>query len=132
MEKGEEEGLVNIEENMNNVLERLGLKGWSLVWAPEKGSKRGQVIPKERLIIIYDEDPTRAWETFQHELVELRFRKVLRPYRELCNKLIEVVENVIYIEKENFINELPDLLQAIKEGMPDLNEPRTDLEKRSG
>jgi len=132
LEKGEEEGLVNIEENMNNVLERLGLKGWTSVWEPRKGSKRGKIIPRERLIIIYDKDPSRAWETFQHELVELRLRRVLRPYRELCNKLIEVVENIAYMEKETFINDLPELLQAIKEGMPDLEETQTDLEKGEG
>lgn len=124
----EEKGVLNIEENMNNVLERVGLKGWIPVWAPGKSSKRGEVIPRKRLIIIYDKDPSKAWETFQHELVELKLRRVLRPYRLLCNKLIEVVERVTYMEKEAFINELPDLLQAIKEGAPDPKEPRTDLE----
>jgi len=118
---------VNIEENMNNVLKRLGHKGWTSVWSPEESPKRGKVIPRERLIIIYDKDPSRAWETFQHELVELRLRRVLRPYRELTNKLIEVVENIAYIEKETFINDLPELLQAIKECMPDLEELRKDL-----
>ena len=132
VEKGEEAWPVNIEENMNNVLERLGLKGWKSVWEPRKGSKRGEIIPRERLIIIYDKDPSKAWETFQHELVELRLRSVLRPYRELCNKLVEVIENVTYMEKEDFINELPDLLQAIKEGIPDLDESPTDMEKVSG
>ncbi|GAG59676.1 unnamed protein product [marine sediment metagenome] len=116
MEKREEKGLVNIEENMNTVLERVGFRGWTSVWAPGKSSKRGEVIPRERLVIIYDKDPSRAWETFQHELVELKLRRVLRPYRVLCNKLIEVVEKVTYVEKEAFINELPDLLQAIKGG----------------
>jgi len=113
---------MSIEENMNNVLESLGLKGWTSVWEPRKGPKRGEVIPKERLIIIYDPDPSRAWDTFQHELIELKLRSVLRPYREITNKLIEVIEKVTYMEKEKFINELPDLLQAIKEGMPDLDE----------
>jgi hypothetical protein len=117
---------VNIEENMKNVLESLGLKGWTSVWEPRKGPKRGEVIPKERLIIIYDQDPSGAWDAFQHELIELKLRRVLRPYRELCNKLIEVVERVTYVEKEAFIKDLPDLLQAIKEGMPDLNESETD------
>lgn len=113
---------------MNHVLERVGFKGWTSVWAPGKSSKRGEVIPIERLIIVYDKDPSRAWETFQHELVELRLRRVLRPYRELCNKLIEVVEKVTYIEKEAFINELPDLLQAIEEGMQNPKESQTELE----
>jgi len=122
------EGLVNIEENMNNVLERVGLKGWTSVWAPEKSSRRGEIIPRKRLIIVYDKDTSKAWETFSHELVELRLRSVLRPYRELCNKLIEVVESVTYVEKEAFINELPDLLQAIKEEAPDLKEPQSELE----
>jgi len=113
---------MNIEENMSNVLERVGYKGWTSAWAPGKSSKRGEVIPRERLIIVYDEDPQRAWETFRHELVELKLRRVLRPYRVLCNKLIEVVEKVTYEEKEAFIKELPDLLQVIQEGMPDPEE----------
>ena len=119
VETGEDERPVNIEENMNTVLERVGLKGWKSVWTPEKSSKRGEVILKERLIIVYDKDPSKAWETFRHELVELKLRRVLRPYRILCNKLIEVVEKVTYEEKEAFINELPDLLQAINDGAPD-------------
>lgn len=119
---------MSVEADMNEVLVRVGYKGWTLAWAPGKNSKRGEVIPRERLIIIYDEDPQRAWETFQHELVELKLRRVLRPYRELCNKLIEVVEKVTYVEKEAFIKELPDLLQAIEEGKPDPKKPKTDLE----
>ena len=119
---------MNIEENMNRVLERVGYKGWTSAWAPGKSSKRGEVIPRERLIIVYDKDPQRAWETFQHELVELRLRRVLRPYRLVCNKLIEVVEKVTYEEKETFINELPNLLKAIEECKPDPEESLTDLE----
>ncbi len=118
-----------IEENMNGVLERVGLRGWTSVWAPGKSSKRGEVKPRERLIIVYDEDPLRAWETFRHELVELKLRRILRPYRVLCNKLIEAVEKVTYMEKETFIKELPDLLQAIKEGKPDLKEPQSEVEE---
>ncbi|MBA7646473.1 hypothetical protein ES703_54237 [subsurface metagenome] len=113
---------------MNRVLERVGYKGWTSAWAPGKSSKSGEVIPRERLIIIYDKDPSKAWETFRHELVELRLRRVLRPYRLVCNKLIEAVEKVTYEEKETFIKELPDLLQAIEEGKPDLKELLTDLE----
>jgi len=125
MEKREEKGLVKIEENMNNVLERVGFRGWISVWAPGKSSKRGEVIPRERLVIIYDKDPSRAWETFQHELVELTLRRVLRPYRLLCNKLIELVEEVTYIEKEAFIKELPDLLSALREHAPEIDSSKT-------
>jgi hypothetical protein len=116
---------LNIEENMNHVLERVGFKGWTSVWAPGKSSKRGEVIPIERLIIVYDKDPSGAWETFQHELVELRLRRVLRPYRELCNKLIELVEEVTYIEKEKFIKELPDLFSAFREYAPEIDSSET-------
>ena len=125
MEKREEKGLVKIEENMNNVLERVGFRGWLSVWAPGNNSKRGEVIPRERLVIIYDKDPARAWETFQHELVELTLRRVLRPYRLLCNKLIELVEEVTYIEKEAFIKELPDLLNTLREHAPEIDSSKT-------
>lgn len=116
---------MNIEENMNTVLERVGFRGWISVWAPGNNSKRGEVIPRERLVIIYDKDPSRAWETFQHELVELTLRRVLRPYRLLCNKLIELVEEVTYIEKEAFIKELPDLLSALRENAPEIDSSKT-------
>jgi len=112
-----------LEDQMDAVLNSLGLKGWASVWIPGDGSKRGAVLLDKRLIAIYDKTPREAWDTFQHELIELRLRRVMRPYRILCNKLIEAVEKVTYREKEEFIDELPEILRTIegyKEGLKEL------------
>ena len=107
------EKIEDMERRWNDSLNRLGLRGWTAAWSPGKGSKRGEILLEERLIVIYDREPAEAWDTFLHEIVELKLRPVLRPYRDFTNALITLIEKLVYAHKERFIDELPDLLEII-------------------
>jgi len=98
---------------MNRALSRLGLE-YRVVWGPDPEAKRrGETIPEQSLIVIHDVDPSQAWDTLIHEVVELKLRRVIAPYRGLVNKLIEFIEGETYREKERFIEELVPLLREL-------------------
>lgn len=102
-----------VEEEMNRTLSNLGIE-YSVIWSPDpKSSDRGQIISGQRIIIIYDEDPAQAWDTLAHEVVELKLSKLLKPYHDLLNNLIDFIEKHIYKNKERVIEELVPLLRGL-------------------
>lgn len=104
------------EERANNVLTRLGLGYWRVCWLPDSSCQiRGRAFPEKSLIEINDSNEKAAWDTFLHEVVELKLRLVTQPYREMCNALIGTIEKLTYTRKEQFINDLPKLLKIIEE-----------------
>jgi len=95
------------EKYMNETLHRLGLGHWSVCWLPELSSLvRGRVLPKKRLIEIFDVDMDEAWKTLFHEVIEIKLRSTLRPYRLLVNSLIGIIEEIADNEKDVFIETL--------------------------
>ncbi len=65
-------------------------------------------------IIIYDVDQEEVWNTFTHELIEYKLKKVTNVYRETVNVLIEVIQKIAYSEKESFIETIPILIDAVR------------------
>ncbi len=101
------------EEKANNLLIRLGLGQWRICWLPDSSYPiRGRVVPEKLLIEIYDLDEEAAWSTFIHEIVEIKMRSALRPYRILVNKLIEGYQELVDGEKDRFIEGLKDVFEA--------------------
>ena len=120
----------NIETGMNRVLARVH-PGWRAVWVPDPDMlRRGEVDAGQRLIIVYDVNQDQAWETFTHELLELKLRPLLGVYREIINQLIAVLEKVAYSQKERLIEELPALLRVVGEAAPKLDAAPADGEAR--
>jgi hypothetical protein len=102
------------EEKAKNALYRLG--HWRVCWLPYPSYPiRGRVVPEKQVIEIYDAGEEAAWETFLHEVLELKLRLVTQPYREMCNALIETIEKLTYARKEQFINDLPKVLKIFEE-----------------
>mgnify|MGYP001298183262 CR=1 FL=1 len=100
------------EKYMNETLRRLGLGYWSVYWLPDLSSSvRGRVLPKKMLIEIFDVDIDEAWKTFFHEVIEIKLRSTLRPYRLLVNSLIGIIEEITDNEKDIFIESLTDLIK---------------------
>lgn len=109
---------MSVEKNMNKVLARI-LPNWTALWNPRPdSSKHGEILLEEQIIMVYDTNPSEAWTTFQHELVELRLREVTRPYRELVNSLISLIEKLTYQRKESFIDSLPELFEIVGKVAP--------------
>lgn len=102
-----------------DVLSRLGLGHWRVSWLPDLLPQiRGQAIPDKRLIEIYDIDKNEAWNTFIHEVVEIKLRSALRPYRILVNKLLEGYQEIADKEKDIFIEGLPGTFEAFRDFLP--------------
>ena len=109
----------DLERRMNQSLVHLSLGRWSACWLPDASFPvRGRVIPEKLLIEIYDVDEADAWETFVHEVVEIKLRLALKPYRILVNKLIEGYQELADGEKDRFIESLPEIFEAARGSPP--------------
>jgi len=98
--------MTGLEERMNMILERLGLP-LRAVWCPDADNRdHARIDVEEGLIIIYDENEDEALKSLFHECLEYRLRSLISPYRELVNKLIEVIEKITYKEKEHVLDQV--------------------------
>ena len=101
------------------ALERLGLSHWLVSWLPNSSYElRGRVLPEKALIEIYDLDEEDALSTFIHEVVEIKLRSALKPYRVLVNKLIEGYQELADGEKDKFIEGLNDVFEVVRDFLP--------------
>ncbi|MFH2110976.1 MAG: hypothetical protein ABIJ47_06930 [Candidatus Bathyarchaeota archaeon] len=108
-----------IQNNMRITLNRLGLGLWSARWLPDSTKRiRGKADPETMSIEVYDVNEAEAWGTFVHEVVEIKMRSALRPYRVLVNKLIEGYQEIADHEKDSFIESLMDVFDAVHESPP--------------
>ena len=109
-------GVNEFEEKAMAALTRLGYGEWRVCWLPDPSYPiRGRAVPEKHTIEIYDVDIEEAWATFLHEVLELKLRLVIQPYREMCNALIGTIEKLTYARKEQFINDLPKVLKIYEE-----------------
>lgn len=109
----------DLENRMKRCLTRLGLGHWKASWLPNSSAPvRGRTIPEKLSIQIYDVDEFDVWETFVHEIVEIKLRSALRPYRILVNKLIEAVQEIADGEKDRFIESLFEVFEAVRDSPP--------------
>ena len=109
----------DFKEKANNALIHLGLGHWIVCWLPDSSYPiRGRVVPEKLLIEIYDLDEEAAWSTFIHEIVEIKMRSALRPYRILVNKLIEGYQELADGEKDRFIEELNAVFEVAQDSPP--------------
>ena len=63
-------------------------------------------------------DEEDAWDTFIHEVVEIKLRSALRPYRVLVNKLIEGYQEITDGEKDRFIESLSEVFEVARGSPP--------------
>ena len=116
-----------IEKRFQGILETFGISGWIVVWNPDHTkNSRGQILPKTKTILIHDEEPEAARDTLIHEILELKLRPMLKPYRSLVNSLIAWADSQVYIEKEKAIENIIPLIikfdekdQTLKEVNPE-------------
>jgi hypothetical protein len=101
-------------------LDCLELSHWRVIWVPDPSSGfKGRNLPERFLIEIHDVDPTEAMDTLFHEVVEIKLRNSLRPYRVLINKLIEGYQEITDMEKDRFIEELPLIFEVFQDSPQD-------------
>ena len=107
---------MTLEQKMKSALKALGMGGWEAVWTPRDGGDlHGETLLSDKLIVVYDKDPETAWATFTHEVLEIKFRDVSRPYRELINAMMGAFDKICYAEKEKFLDSLPHILEVLSQ-----------------
>lgn len=78
-------------------------------WIPGgNGKLSGEV--KGDWIFIYDEDIDTAVETLKHEILDYAISKVIEPYMLMTNKLIGLLNEMVYKRKENLVDSFAKLL----------------------
>lgn len=96
----------NLEAKLNELLMRMGIP-LRAVWCPDKNSREhARINLEEGLIIIFDNNESEALISLFHECLEYRLRNLISPYREVINKLIEVIEKITYKEKERVLDQI--------------------------
>ena len=105
-----------VETEMNRALPRFGLDGWKAVLIPdEKQTLGGQVIAKEKTILIFEKDPAKARDILLHEVLEIKIQPLIADYQEAVNALIKLVERLNYRQKERVIKDLVPYLRYVFE-----------------
>lgn len=76
------------------------------------------MVPEKFLIEVLDDNEVDGWSSFIHEVVEIKLRSALRPYRILVNKLIEGYQELADGEKDRFIESLPEVFEVARGSSP--------------
>jgi len=99
-----------LEEELGRLKRRFDM-GYDLkvVWVPDgNGRLCGEV--KEETIFIYEKDLNKASETLRHEFVDYAVSRIIEPYKEVTNKLISLLNEKAYKQKEALVEKLCKLL----------------------
>jgi len=109
--------LDTLKELLNNLKE-LFRDGYELdvVWVPrENGGLAGEV--RSGKIYIYENDPLKAEEILTHEFIDYLIAKAVRPYLEVVNTIIKLVNRQGHQEKEQIADRLVTvILPLVKPG----------------
>jgi hypothetical protein len=102
-----------VQTKMQKALYQFGIP-LALCWKPDNTKAiHGELC--ENILFIYDTNENDAWDTFVHEILEFKLKKVTAVYRTLINSLIESFEKVCYQQKEEFLESVPKVLELIEE-----------------
>jgi hypothetical protein len=61
---------------------------------------------------VYDEDGEVALETLKHEFVDHAISRIIEPYKEVTNRLIDLINEDAYKRKEKLVETLCELVGA--------------------
>lgn len=107
--------MAKLEVKMQRILDQLNIP-LKVAWTPNPDhNKHGIIEQNSRTIFLFDEKPEDAWQTFTHEALEWRFKRVSQAYRTIINSLIETLENIVYTRKEEFLEFMPQLFRMVEE-----------------
>ncbi len=97
---------------MQEMVDRLGVC-LTVVWVPDESkSVKGEL--KDGFLYVYDQEQAEAFATLSHEIVEFKLKSLTKVYRCMINSLIDGYEKLAYKEKEEFIEFIPRINEAMK------------------
>lgn len=103
-----------LENEMNLALRRIGLLEWKALWMPDPSKEiKGQVIVEQKTILVFSEGPEEAKDSFLHEVIEVKLRKLVGNHYETINGLIKIIQELNHVEKERTINGLVPLIRHL-------------------
>jgi len=99
---------------LEEELERLKYKlqiGYELkvFCVPDSDSSLSGEVRGDK-IFIYETDEEKALETLRHEFLDYAISQIIRPYRQVINKLIKLINEEAYKRKERLIENLKALI----------------------
>jgi len=97
-------------KELERLKRKLGL-GYELIveWLPGgKVEICGEV--KENVILIYEDNETKAIETLRHEFLDFVISQTVEPYQKIANKLIGLINDEAYLRKEKLVEALVALI----------------------
>lgn len=99
-----------LEDELERIQEKLGL-GLDLrvMWTPNAHSRLSGEV-KGNVILIYEDDADKAFETLRHEVLDYFISQAIKPYRDVTNRLITMVNEEAYKRKERVVEALTRLL----------------------
>lgn len=105
-----------IRQAMQQALDKLNIP-LNVAWVPDpnRDDKHGEIELSSGILFLYDVDPQQVWDTFQHELLEWKFKRASKVYRTIINSLIGALETLVYQNKEQFLDSIPQILKTIEE-----------------
>jgi len=80
-----------------------------MVWSPSSDSKLSGEV-KGNVLYIYESDGFRAVDVLRHEFIDYLVSEAVEPYRSVTNKLIQLLNEVAYKNKEKVVEALIKLL----------------------
>jgi len=99
-----------LEEELLNLKLKTGLNlDLEVLWVPDKSSDKSGEI-KGNIIFIYEEEPEKALRTLKHEFIEYLLNRYSSLHKKVINKLLELIEEILYREKEKLIEALINLM----------------------
>ena len=101
----------SLEEELEGLKKKLGL-GYELQvsWVPDKNSAlSGEVV--EEKIFIYENKYEKAFETLKHEFLDYAISGIIEPYKKVTNKLIMLINEEAYMNKEKLVKALSQLIK---------------------
>ena len=119
------------EARLTEIAKSLGLNGWIVFWEPDETQPRGQIKPDNMVILIHDGEQEDAVRSLLHEVLEIKLRPMLKPYRGLVNALVEWADKQVYEAKEQAIEDLLPIFVKFVEDRVEGPSPR-ELEELAG
>ena len=102
---GEENDVAELLKITLSRLQQIFNSGYELevMWKPDGNPKLSGEV-KGSTIYVYERDKSGALQTLVHEFIDYLVSESIRPYRDVTNKLIELLNEYIYQRKERIVD----------------------------
>jgi len=103
--KGSKDIQAELEKELRDLMEKLGINGLKVLWSPDETSKvSGEV--RGKVIYIFEPSPEKSREVLRHETLDYMISQAIEPYKDVTNALINLLNDKAYARKEEVVEKL--------------------------